>query len=174
MISLLAAVASPSFVKIMRDIGLSRMTMQLAEIYRRAYVDSSERETSLVRFRYQGAGLGTPLVETRRARIDTAPLTLAAPRRCNAINWDDPTIERQVYNLQWSGLGEYVDLDFTNNGALHPMADVCFSRRHAFIRYDEGSFADMTTSARVGVKNLKTGLVRRVFIPTNGLPRLAQ
>ncbi len=174
MIAILAAVASPSFIKIMRDIGVSRLTQQFAEIYRRAYVDSSERQTTLVRFRYGGSGLATPMFETRKAQIDNGSLSLVAPRRCNSIDWNAPTIERTPYNFSKVGVDEIADVEFSTNNNTMPLADICFSRRRAFIRIDDGAFAEMTQSSRLLVKNLKTGLVRRVFVPANGLPRLAQ
>jgi prepilin-type N-terminal cleavage/methylation domain-containing protein len=170
MIALLAAVASPSFIKIMRDIGLSRMTMQIAEIYRRGYVDSSERATSLVRFQ----ATGNPLFETRKATLDTPTPSLVAPRGCNAIPWNDPTIERQPYNFRSADIGEFASIGFMVDGTAQTTVDVCFSRRRAFIRYDNGAFVPLSQAGYVAVKNLKTGLVRRVLVPTYGLPRLAQ
>jgi len=170
MIALLAAVASPSFIKIMRDIGLSRMTMQIAEIYRRGYVESSERATFLVSFRSTSG----PLLETRKATLDTPTPSLIAPRRCNAIDWTNPALERQPYNFRSSELNDLAAVTFTMNGAPQTQADVCFSRRRGFIRFGGGAFVEMTQAAYVGVKNLKTGLLRRVLVPSYGLPRLAQ
>ncbi|WP_170319362.1 prepilin-type N-terminal cleavage/methylation domain-containing protein [Polyangium spumosum] len=172
MIALLAAIASPAFIRIMRDIGLSRLTMQLAEIYRRGYVESNERATFVVRFRKAN---GLPQVETVRAALDTPTPTLISPRGCNTINWDDPTLERQTFRFAAADKKEIVDVGFLGpDNASEDTADVCFSRRKAFVRYNGGAFTEMVGAARLTVTNLSNGRVRRVLVPSFGLPRVIQ
>lgn len=172
MIALLAAIASPAFIRIMRDIGLSRLTMQLAEIYRRGYVESSERATFVVRFRKPN---GMPQIETVRAALDTPTPTLISPRGCNTINWDDPTLERQTYRFSAADKVDIVSIGFLGpDNAEQATADVCFARRSAFVRYNNGAFAPMAGAAKLSVKNLANGRVRRVLVPSFGLPRVIQ
>lgn len=172
MITLLAAVASPAFIRIMRDIGLSRLTMQLAEIYRRGYVESSERATFLVRFRKPS---GAVQVETVRAALDTPAPTLISPRGCNTIDWADPTLERQTYRFASTDKKTIVDVGFLGpDNSNQEIADVCFARRTAFVRYNDGAFVQMTGAAKLSVTNLANGRVRRVLVPSFGLPRVIQ
>ena len=172
MIALLAAVASPAFIRIMRDIGLSRLTMQLAEIYRRGYVESSERATFVVRFTSPG---GVAQLETVRAALDTPTPTLISPRGCNTINWNDPTLERRSYVFASADKKDIAQVGFLDpSNTSQSTADVCFARRKAFVRYDNGAFAPMVGAVRLSVKNVANGRVRRVLVPSFGLPRVIQ
>ncbi|MDI1445476.1 prepilin-type N-terminal cleavage/methylation domain-containing protein [Polyangium sp. 6x1] len=172
MIALLAAVASPAFIRIMRDIGLSRLTMQLAEIYRRGYVESSERATYLVRFRKPSGNLQ---IETVRAALDTPTPTLISPRGCNTINWDDPALERQTFRYAKTDKKTLVDVGFLGaDNSSQEIADVCFARRTAFVRYNDGAFVQMVGATKLSVTNLGNGRVRRVLVPSFGLPRVIQ
>ncbi|MDC3981815.1 prepilin-type N-terminal cleavage/methylation domain-containing protein [Polyangium jinanense] len=171
-IALLAAVASPAFIRIMRDIGMSRLTMQLAELYRRGYVESSERATFLVRFRKPS---GAVQVETVRAALDTPTPTLISPRGCNTINWDDPALERQTYRFASTDKKTLVEVGFLGpDNSIQDIADVCFARRTAFVRYNDGAFVQMVGAAKLSVKNLANGRIRRVLVPSFGLPRVIQ
>ncbi len=172
MIALLAAVASPAFIRVMRDVGLSRLTMQLAEIYRRGYVESSERATFVVRFRKPG---GVVQIETIRAALDTPTPTLVSPRGCNTINWDDPALERRTLAFASTDKKDIADVGFLGpDNTSQDTADVCFARRSAFVRYNNGTFTQMVGAAKLSVKNLSNGRVRRVLVPSFGLPRVIQ
>jgi type IV fimbrial biogenesis protein FimT len=54
-------------------------------------------------------------------------------------------------------------------------ADMCFSARgRTFVRYtDGGAFTPLTGVPRVNVTNTSTQLLRTVFIPPNGVARMA-
>jgi len=171
MIALLAAIASPAFIRIMRDIGLSRLTMQLAELYRRGYVESSEKATYLVRFNATNA----LKLETTRAALDTPQPTLVSPRSCNAIDWTNPLLERQTYVFSATDNKDFASVTFeAPGGAAKDTADICFSRRRAYIRFDDGAFVEMVGAAKLSVKNLATGRIRKMMIPSYGLPRVVQ
>jgi type II secretory pathway pseudopilin PulG len=172
MIALLAAVASPAFIRIMRDIGLSRLTMQIAEIYRRGYVESSERATYLVRFSKPN---GAVQIQTIRAALDTPTPTLVAPRGCNTIAWNDPTLEQHTYAFASTDKKDLADIGFLGpDNSVQTTADVCFARRAAFVRYNNGTFTQMVGAAKLTVKNLSNGRLRRVLVPSFGLPRVIQ
>lgn len=171
MIAILAVVASPSFIKVMRDTGLSRMNMQIAEVYRKAYIESAEQSTYMVRW----TGGTTPRIELVKATLDTALPTLVSPRRCNAIDWTDPAHTRQTLNFRGDLIPKYATVGYlTNTNTEKPKADVCYAQRRAFVRYDENAFSDMPGAGRVYVKNMQSNMIRRVLIPSFGLPRLIQ
>lgn len=171
MIAVLAAVAAPSFIKVMRDTSLSRLNMQFAEIYRKAYIESAEQSTYLVRW----TGGNTPQIELVKATLDTPFPTLVSPRRCNAIDWTDPAHLRQVLTIRTTSIPQYASVGYlTNTNEEKPKADVCYSQRRAYVRYDEGVFTDMPGAGRIYVKNLQSNVMRRVLIPSYGLPRLIQ
>ena len=171
LIALLAALASPSFIRVMRDSGLSRLNMQMAEVYRKAYIESAEQSTFLVRW----TGGNAPQIELVKATLDSAQPTLVSPRRCNAIDWTSPDHTRQTLRFATTSIPEFATVGFTTNtNQEKSKADVCYSHRRAFVRYDEGAFTEMPGAARVYVKNVQTNVTRRVLIPSFGLPRLIQ
>jgi len=171
MIALLAAVASPSFIKVMRDTSMNRLNMQIAEVYRKAYIESAAQSTYLVRW----TGGTTPNIQLVKATLDTATPTLVSPRRCNAIDWTDAAHTRQTLFFKTDMIPQFATVGYlTNTNVERPKADVCYSQRRAFVRYDDGAFTDMPGAARVYVKNMQSNIVRRVLIPSFGLPRLIQ
>ncbi|WP_248913990.1 pilus assembly FimT family protein [Polyangium aurulentum] len=175
MIALLAVVASPAFVRMMRDVGLSRSAMQIAEVYRRAYVDSADRTTLL---RWDGSDSAPALLEMRKSKLDDpkAPNALVPPHGCNAIAWNDPTrYERSHLNMRGSDAKEYASFTFLDaSGNAKEKADVCFSQHRAYVRFDDGAFVAMSGVSRVRVKNSKSGAVRDVLVPSSGLARVWQ
>jgi prepilin-type N-terminal cleavage/methylation domain-containing protein len=171
LIALLAAVASPSFINVMRDTNLSRLNMQIAEIYRKAYIESAEQATYLVRW----TGGNSPSIELVKATLDTETPTLVSPRRCNAIDWTAAAHTHQTYSFASPNIPEFATLGYLVNGANEAQrADICYSQRRAFVRYDNGAFANLPGAARIYVKNMRTNVTRRVLIPSFGLPRLIQ
>lgn len=171
LIALLAAIASPSFVQVMRDSSMNRMNMEFAELYRRAYIESAAQSTILVRW----TGGNAPSIQYITATLDTQEPTLVSPRRCNAINWDDPVHRRQTFSFASSFIPEFATVAFVDNANQERQtADVCYSQRRAQIRFNGGAFVDMPGAARLSVKNMRTNVMRRVLIPAFGLPRLIQ
>lgn len=171
MIAILAAVASPSFVKVMRDANLNRLNMQIAEVYRKAYVESAEQSTFLVRW----TGGNAPKIELVKATLDSATPTLVSPRRCNAIVWTDPEHTRQTISFSTNYIPKFATVGFLiNQNDEKPKADICYSQRRAYVRYDDGVFTELPGAARLYVKNTQTGVVRKVLVPSFGLPRLVQ
>ncbi len=175
MIAVLAAVASPAFIKVMRDTKLSQVNMRIAEVYRTAYLESAAQSTNLVRY----TGGNPPTFELIQSTLDTAAPTLVSPRRCAAIDWTNPAHTRQ----QWTFARYLTDSDgeaqgttgfVTNNNQAVTQADVCYAQRRAFVRFGNGAFVEMQGAARISVKNVQSNVTRRVLIPSFGLPRLIQ
>lgn len=170
-IAILAVVASPAFIKVMRDSGLNRMTMEIAGIYRTAYLESAAQSTCLVRWK----GGATPSIELVRATLDTSQPTLVSPRGCNAIDWTDPAHTHDLRPFNTTTIPNYATVGYlSNNNTEKNVADVCYSQRRAFVRFDNGVFTEMPGAGRVYVKNMQTNIMRRVLIPPFGLPRLIQ
>ena len=180
MIAVLAAVASPAFVKVMRDSNLSRLNMQIAEVYRTAYLESAAQSTTLVRYI-----AGDPTVDNDTATpfgfalitstLDTAAPTLVSPRRCAAINWDNPANTVRLVLLRRDLVPNAGTIKFlANNNQETTPPDVCYAQRRAFVRVNNGVFTEMQGVARVAVQNTQSNVTRRVLIPAFGLPRLIQ
>jgi len=171
MIAVLAAVASPAFIKVMRDTNLSRLNMQIAEVYRKAYIESAEQSTYLVRYN----ATATSKFELVKSTLDTATPSLVSPRRCNAIDWTNPAHTRQNVYFKGDLIPEFGTIGYlTNTNEEKAKADVCYAQRRAFVRYDDGVFVEMQGAARVYVKNVQSKVMRRVLVPSFGLPRLIQ
>jgi prepilin-type N-terminal cleavage/methylation domain-containing protein len=171
MIAILAAVASPSFVKVMRDTNLNKLQMQIAEVYRKAYLESAAQSTYLVRW----TGGNAPKMELVKATLDSDTPTLVSPRRCDAIVWTDPAHTRQTVTLSTEYIPKFATVGFLNNQNQEKLkADICYSQRRAYVRYDDGVFTELAGAARIYVYNTQTKVTRKVLIPAFGLPRLAQ
>jgi prepilin-type N-terminal cleavage/methylation domain-containing protein len=174
MIAILAAVASPSFVKVMRDANLNRLNMRIADVYRTAYLESAGQTTTLVHWN-AAASPPDPLMEIVRATLDSNTPTLVSPRRCGAIDWADPAHVRTTIIRESASLPEFSAVGYLNSGNTEiARADICYSQRRAYVRHDDGVFTELPSAARFFVKNNKTNVIRKVLIPSFGLPRLAQ
>ena len=174
MIAMLAAVASPAFIKVMRDSNLSRINMQIAEVYRTAYLESAAQSTTLVRY-VPGTNGTVHRFLLIRSTLDTATPTLVSPRRCAAIDWTDPAhTERRILFrpdvIPETGIIKFLG---NNNQEITP-PDVCYAQRRAFVRVNNGAFVEMQGATRISVTNLQSKVARRVLVPSFGLPRLIQ
>lgn len=180
MIGILAVVASPSFINMMRDRRINAAAMQVVDMYRTA--------------RTRALGRGAPVLITWDAndglkQQSSGVLTLREPIMdnspepnpgCTGIDWDNPA---RIYSYMrfdfGSGHYERAALSFLDlTGKATPKADICFSSRgRAFIRTG-GPFSELTGVPTFTVTNSAvkggTGLVRTIFLPPNGVARLAQ
>ncbi len=99
---------------------------------------------------------------------------------CQSVNWDDPA-RTYVYMGFDAGNGFYerAALSFIDEaGTTLPKSDICFSPRgRAFIRKG-GVLTQLTSVPTFTVVNSAnlggTGFVRTIFIPPNGVARMAQ
>jgi type IV fimbrial biogenesis protein FimT len=100
---------------------------------------------------------------------------------CRSItDWQDLTQAQYVTAFRPEGglgkLYELVGLTFLDEGGnAQSFAEMCFSARgRTFVRYVEGgAFEPVDGVPRVNVMNTRTTLVRTVFIPPNGVARMA-
>nr|WP_267898771.1 prepilin-type N-terminal cleavage/methylation domain-containing protein [Sorangium cellulosum] len=173
LIGILAAMASPSFINAMRDRRVNRAAMEISGVYRLARYRALGRGTAvLVRWT-----ASTGLFEVREALVQDVGGSLIANSCANAT-WTDPATTAQVTRLHTAGV-ELAEVELRDpsgtDGTVQPQADVCFTARgRTFVRYDSTSgFTPLVGALRVNVTNTKTTLLRRVFIPPNGVARLA-
>lgn len=171
LIGIFAATASPSFVEGMRDRRVNRTAMEISGIYRLARHRALGRGTAvLVQWT---ASTGT--FQVRDARVEGITGSLIAQSCLSVENWTDPAATDLVSTLNTSGV-ELADIELLDPaGTPQANADVCFTARgRTFVRYGVGgTFTPLVGAVRVNVTNSRTGLLRTVFVPPNGVARLA-
>jgi type IV fimbrial biogenesis protein FimT len=176
-IGIFAAAASPMFINLMRDRRVNRAAMEVTGLYRLARTRALGRSNPvLVRWRASGAAFG---FEVREGIVKSSGPVLSAG--CLSItDWQDPDQAQPVTHFSPEvGAGQIYELAgfafADEDGNPQAFAEMCFNARgRTFVRYIEGgAFAPLNGVPRVDVTNNKTGLVRTVFIPPNGVARMA-
>lgn len=172
-IGLLTALATPSFIAMMRDRRVARAAVILADTYREARTRAMARSNAvLVRWTATGDGKGT--LETRETLVQ--PLTLGPSRGCNTANWAAVSTDtREVYNFNFAGSTyELAEIQLVTEGAADVgFGEMCFSPEgRTWIRYANGPFTQLTGVPRYSVVNKKSGFKREVFLPPNGVARV--
>ncbi|WP_437679851.1 pilus assembly FimT family protein [Sorangium sp. So ce131] len=173
LIGVLAAVASPSFINAMRDRRVNRAAMEISGVYRLARYRALGRGTAVL-VRWTDA---TGVFEVREALVQDVGGSLIA-NSCANVDWTSPATTAQVTRLNTAGV-ELAEVELRDpsgaDGTVQPQADVCFTARgRTFVRYNTGAaFVPLVGALRVNVTNTNTTLLRRVFIPPNGVARLA-
>jgi type IV fimbrial biogenesis protein FimT len=186
LIGLLAAAASPSFIRLMRDRGVSRATLHVMDALRTARARALEREVMVVRWTATGGPGGVPRLELWEAvSIDVG----AQPPTCSGTEWGpgspsshllagmnfspDPS---NVQNTDESGATELAPPIFTDPaGNAQTFAELCFTGRgKAFVRYTAGEkWESFTGVASIAMINKRTNFKRTIFIPPNAPARVA-
>jgi type IV fimbrial biogenesis protein FimT len=176
LIGILSVAASPVFINIMRDRRINRAAMHVADMYRTA--------------RTRALGRGMPVLirwdaNAGQQKGSAGVLTIVEPRvaaladvgtNCTSVNWNDAAVVYQHMRFDvGNGLHERANLTFVDDtGVTFPQSDICFSPRgRTFIRRG-GILAELAGVPTFDVVNSGTGLRRTVFIPPNGVARLAQ
>lgn len=168
-IGILAAIASPSFVDVMRDRRVNRSAQAIAEMYRMGRARSMGRGGAvLVRFNATGGTGSTPFFEVYEAIVatnDTTPVT-----SCQ-VGFGPAGFSQRIATLQPT-LGYFSLATVAMVGATR--LDVCFTPRgRSFSRtLPSDAFAPMLSVSELTVTNSKTAVQRRVFVPPNGAARL--
>lgn len=176
-IGIFAAAASPTFIQLMRDRRVNRAAMEITGLYRLARSRALGRSNPvLVRWRESGADQG---FQVREGIVRRTGDVFA--EGCKSItDWQDPTQAQLVTDFKpKSFVGATYELAgfsfLDENANAQAFAEMCFSARgRTFVRYADGALFDALTGVpRVNVANTRTGLVRTVFIPPNGVARMA-
>lgn len=173
-IALLAAMATPSFVAMMRDRRVVRAGLMLADTYREARTRALSRGNAvMVRWTAGATGKGT--IETRESII--APAGLGVATGCLTSSWDAASLNtRPVSSFDFSGptfvLAEMKFFSETNAEAT--LGEICFSAQGTtYVRYvDNGVWAPLAGVPHYNVTNTNTTLNRVVYVPPNGVARL--
>ncbi len=174
-IGVMAALASPLFINMMRDRRVNQAALAVSEMYRLARSRALGRGAAvLVRWTAGSNGEGT--FEMREAvLVDQNTPMLAIT--CRETNWNTDTESRRVALFEGKkgqfGLAGFGFFDAAGGGPVGA-ADICFSPRgRTFFRdaVDE-DFVVLAGVPTVVVTNTKTGLQRTVQIPGNGNARL--
>ncbi|WP_437726844.1 pilus assembly FimT family protein [Sorangium sp. So ce861] len=174
LIGILAAAASPSFVNGMRDRRVNRTAMEISGLYRLARYQAIGRGAAVL-VRWTAA---TGQLQVRQARVQNIAAGSLIATSCRSIaNWTDPALTDPVTTLQTAGV-ELAAVELRDptapDGAVRANADICFTPRgRTYVRYAaSGEFAPLLGAIRVNVTNTRTGLLRSVFVPPNGVARL--
>lgn len=175
-IGMLAALASPSFIRQLRDNRINRAAMHISESYRHARMRALGRGTAvLVRWNSAGGPNSKGLLET----FEPGLLADAFPNpSCVTPEWQTPASNRRVDFLAiGNGLYEGASVALFREGAstAQTVVDVCFTPRgRTYIRNGTaGAFVALAGTARYDVTNTATNRTRQVFVPPNGVARLA-
>jgi type IV fimbrial biogenesis protein FimT len=182
MIGILTVVAAPSFINMMRDRRINSAALQVVDMYRTARTRALGRGAPVLITWNEDDGLKVLSSGVLTIREPAAPNSPEPSPGCTGIPWDNPD---QIYTYMrfdfGSGQYERAVLSFIDHGGAvdsagtrRPRADICFSSRgRAFIRTG-GAFSELTSVPTFTIKNSGTSLVRTVFVPPNGVARLAQ
>lgn len=171
-IALLAALATPSFVAMIRDRRVVRAGLFVIDSYREGRTRALSRGVAvLVRWKADGTGRG---VMQMREAIVTAGTN--APKGCNTADWSDGSTDtRDVSTYNFAGTAyELANMKlFSTAGAESQVGDVCYAPDgQAYVRYsDSGAMTQLTGVLRYDITNTKTNFKRVVFVPPNGVAR---
>ncbi|MEZ4302226.1 MAG: prepilin-type N-terminal cleavage/methylation domain-containing protein [Polyangiaceae bacterium] len=174
-IALLAALAIPSFIGMMRDRRVVRAALYMADTYRDARSRSLARGIAVsVRWTSDGAGKG--IVELREATVFAPGAGLT--RTCQTADWSSGSTDtRQVYSYNFAGTTyELAAMKLYDEGGVAvSFGEICFSPEGpAYVRYTaNGTFASLAGVPHYEITNTRTGVLRTVFVPPNGVARLS-
>lgn len=172
-IAVLAALATPSFIAMMRDRRVTGAAQILADSYREARAESLRRGIAvLVRWR-PGGGKGS--VEIREAVVPLAGT--AVIKGCTTADWSSGSIETRSVSLINLATPRYelAQIQLKDEaGQDASFSDVCFAPDgRTYKTYAEGGSPDLLTGVPYfEVKNTQTTTIRKVFVPPNGIARM--
>jgi type IV fimbrial biogenesis protein FimT len=178
-IGIIAVVAAPGFKNVMRDSRVNRAALSMSEAYRLARTRALGRGAAMLVRWDLTKNSGKGLLQVREA-IQGGARNALPGSSCTSTDWTtgSPT-SRLVLEFPPPSDSYLYELAtfkyFDPGGADKAFSELCFSPRgRAFIRYTAGdAFAPLAGVPRIEVTNLLTGVARTVFIPPNGVARLA-
>jgi type II secretory pathway pseudopilin PulG len=174
-IGLLATLATPSFIAMMRDRRVTQVGVMMADTYREARTRSLARGLA-VAVRWQSDGNGKGTLEIREA-IMLLP-GLGKPAVCHTADWSTASADTRrvsVHNYA-SSIYELAGIKLVTEGGVDtPFGEMCFAPEgRTYVRYsDNGVFTALTGVPHFEIINTSTQLKRTVYLPPNGVARLA-
>lgn len=172
-IAILAALATPSFIGMIRDRRVVRAGLILVDTYREARTRALSRGNSVtVRWTSDGAGKGA--VDVRETII--APAGTGVTKACTTSDWTDGSTDtRAVSKYDFAGTTfDLAGMTFrTDAGAASSSGEICFAPDgRTFVRYvANGSFTLLAGVPSYEIVNTRTNFKRIVFVPPNGVAR---
>ena len=179
-IGIIAALASPVFVRILRDRRVASASNHLAEFYRTARARAMGRGGAIM-VRWDGQhAFPSPADPAGHFTMLEAIRDAACPEpasSCMAANWsaNSPTSRYVATFDERSSTYEPAVADmFDPADAQQQFVELCFSPRgRTFVRYAAAqSFTPLNGVLRVSVRNDKTGMTRQVIVPPHGVARV--
>lgn len=169
MIGVMAALATPTFINVMRDRRVSQGALRAAEVFRLARSHALGRGSAvMVTWTEAAAGEGSLLV-----REATELGTNLPANNCTTNNWNNPPNARQLVLVLFAK-GDFGLAEFTMSDSSGPLAsaDICFSPRGRAFYRTTGGWAPLAEVPKFEVTNSKTGMKRFIYVPPNGVARL--
>ena len=189
MISLLVVMASPTFVRVMRDRRVARAAMQLVDYYRTARTAAIGRgQPMLVTYNANGNAATHPGGTGRITMVEPIVTTMQAAKTCNTAVWSDPTQAQTTatFDVQ-NGFYDYAYITAYDDNVVQTKTtymEICFSNTGRMWLREGGApplntaFHLVTGVPSFSVLNLNVvsgkqqGPPRTVFVPPNGMARL--
>jgi len=181
-IGILAAAASPSFVRLMRDRRVSDAAQQMADMYRGARARAMGRGSAIVVRWNAAASMPTQAnpaghLTMREAVLGSGVGALLPSTSCAATSWlDTSATSRYVmaFDERRKRFEPSAAVFQTAQGGTLPYVEICYTPRgRTFIRYTAaGNFLPLASVPRIQVANTTTALRRYIILPPNGVARL--
>ena len=181
-IGILAAAASPSFVRLMRDRRVNDAAQQMADLYRSARSRAMGRgSATLVRW---NAAANPPTdanpaghLTIREAVVGAGGGAMLPSTSCSATSWLDasPTSRYVASFDERRPRFEPAVAAFQNaQGGPLGYAEICYTPRgRTFVRYTPaGVFQPLNSVPRIEVTNTRTKMRRYIILPPNGVARV--
>lgn len=174
-IALLAALATPSFIAMMRDRRVTQVAVSMADTYREARMRSLARGIA-VSVRWQSNGTGKGTLETRE--IDVSTLAQSVTKACHTADWSTASVDTRQVTIQdfAASIYELASIKLVSEaGSDSAFGETCFAADgRTYVRYaDGGAFVPLTGVPRFEVLNTSTNQQRIVHLPPNGVARLS-
>jgi type IV fimbrial biogenesis protein FimT len=182
-IGIIAAAASPSLVKALRDRRVENAANSIAELFRIARTRSMGRGSAVLVRWNANAAIPSDAVSAAHFTVREAisgPTGIAAElpsTSCFGTDWGDAGVTSKFVMAFDDRRTRYepAETRFLNpTGAPQTYAEICFTPRgRSFIRYSAaGAFDTLGGVPRIEVKNGTTGLLRFVVVPPHGAARV--
>ncbi|MFP6686302.1 MAG: type II secretion system protein GspH [Polyangiaceae bacterium] len=179
-VGILAALASPSYTRIMRSRRMSSAAQEVADLARIARSRAMGRGSAML-FRWaasaDGSSFETQQITIREAIVGSGADMYRPATSCFQTNWQSNSNSRYVGGIHVKAekyqpsKARFYDV----NGAVRSFAELCFTPRgRTFVRYSGGAgqFVPLNGVPRLQIENTETGRQRVVVLPPNGAARV--
>ena len=179
-VGILAALASPSYTRIMRSRRMSSAAQEVADLARVARSRAMGRGSAML-FRWSASANGSSAdkqqITIREAIVGSGADMYRPATSCFQTNWQSDANSRHIGGIHVKA-EKYQPSKASfhdGNGAVRSFAELCFTPRgRTFVRYSggSGSFVPLNGVPRLQILNTETGRQRVVVLPPNGAARV--